>query len=461
MAAFVNSQRPLDLASMTEPERSDQQDGGQNWGIVGGGMLGLTLAHRLAQQGKRVTIFESAQQLVGLASAWQLGDITWDRHYHVTLLSDTQIRALLAELGLESEIEWVETRTGVAAGGRIHSVSNTLELLRFPVLRWWDILRLGLTVLYASRVRNWQRLEQVLVSDWLTRWSGHRNFERFWLPLLQSKLGEAYHETSAAFIWTTIQRLYAARRSGMKKELFGYVPGGYARVLDRLQECLVRDGVDIELGCRVESVEWRGRSVEVALESGSVTSFDHVVVTAAAPLAARICKNLNEEERSRLGGVRYLGIVCASLLLRRPLKGYYVTNLLDPGLPFTGVIEMSALVDPKRFGGRTLVYLPKYLAPDDLFFEKRDDEIRELFVDGLGKVYPDFRKEDLLDFRVSRVRSVAPIATLGYSRRVPPVITSARGVYLVSSANIVNGTLNVNETVKLAEHAAREFSEFS
>jgi uncharacterized protein with NAD-binding domain and iron-sulfur cluster len=54
----------------------------QRWAVVGGGLLGMTLAHRLAQQGKAVTLFEGAPHLGGLASAWQLGDVTWDRHYH-------------------------------------------------------------------------------------------------------------------------------------------------------------------------------------------------------------------------------------------------------------------------------------------------------------------------------------------------------------------------------------------
>jgi len=58
-----------------------------HWGIIGGGMLGVTLAHRLTQQGKRVTLIEAASHLGGLASAWQVGDLVWDRHYHVTLLA--------------------------------------------------------------------------------------------------------------------------------------------------------------------------------------------------------------------------------------------------------------------------------------------------------------------------------------------------------------------------------------
>jgi len=49
--------------------------------------------------------------------------------------------------------------------------------------------------------------------------------------------------------------------------------------------------------------------------------------------------------------VEYLGVLCASLVLKRPLSGYYVTNITDSWAPFTAVIEMTALVDPAQFGG--------------------------------------------------------------------------------------------------------------
>ena len=428
------------------------------WGVIGGGMLGMTLALRLAQQGRQVTLIEAAPQWGGLASAWQVGDLVWDRHYHVTLLSDGHLRKLLRELDLDQDIEWAETRTGVFAQGELHSVSNTLELLRFPVLGWTDVLRLGATILGASRIQDWQRLEQVTVSDWLIRWSGRRTYERFWLPLLRSKLGEAYTETSAAFIWATIQRLYAARRSGMKKEMFGAVRGGYAHLLARFAQRLDAAGVRLRLATPVSRVQGAAGGVTVTSAAGSEV-FDHVVVTAAAPLAARLCAGLSDDEMQRLQGVRYLGIVCASVLLRKPLAGYYVTNLLDPGLPFTGVIEMSALVRPGQFGGRGLVYLPRYLAPDDAFFDLPDAEVQAQFIAGLKRVYPQVHDDDVLAFRVSRVRNVMPLPTLGYSARVPSSATTVPGLHLVNSAQILNGTLNVNETVLLAERAAERFSE--
>lgn len=423
------------------------------WGVVGGGMLGLTLAHRLAQAGQQVTLFEGAPEIGGLASAWRLGDVTWDRHYHVTLLSDRRLRALLGELGLEEQMRWVETRTGFYTDGRHHSMSNTLEFLRFPPLGMIDKLRLGLTIFAGSRRKNWLPLEGVLVADWLRKWSGPRTFAKIWKPLLEAKLGECYQRTSATFIWATIARMYAARQTGLKKEMFGYVAGGYATVLARFGEVLQAEGVEIRTRCRVNEVVAQP-SGEVLVDADLGTDcFDRVVVTAPSPTIVKLCPQLGEDERCRHERIEYLGIVCASVLLRRPLAGFYVTNITDAGLPFTAVIGMTTLVDSAELGGQHLIYLPRYAAASDDVWNWADEEIERRFLGGLARMYPTFRPEDVVAFRVSRVKHVMALPTLHYSQHLPPLATAAPNVFTVNSAHIVKGTVNVNEVIGLADEA--------
>jgi protoporphyrinogen oxidase len=430
----------------------------EHWAVVGGGVLGMTLAHRLARAGRAVTLFDAADRLGGLASAWSLDGVVWDRHYHVTLLSDSHLRALWTELGLEGELRWTETRTGFYSGGRLHSMSNSLEFLRFPPLGLVDKLRLAATILHASRVKDPVPLEAVRLSDWLRRWSGERTFETIWLPLLKAKLGEHYRQTSAAFIWATIARMYAARRTGLKKEMFGYVPGGYGRILDRFAEVLTAEGVVLKTGHVAERIAPApAGGIQVEFRNGHQETFDQVAVTVPAPVAARVCQGLNQDEAARLQGIQYLGIVCASLLLKKPLAGFYVTNITDPGIPFTAVVEMSTLVDRAQFGGNTLVYLPKYVDPEDPIFGLSDGEIEESFLTALERMIPGFDRGDLIAFRVSRVRNVFALPTLHYSQRLPPMTTSVPGLHLVNAAHIVNGTLNVNETIQLANRAAAAF----
>src|SRR5687767_9378784 len=101
----------------------------QKIAIVGSGFLGMTLAMRLAESGAKVTLFESADHIGGLASAWNIGDVTWDRHYHVTLASDSYTRKLVEELGLGNDFKWTETKTGFYTDGKLVSMSNLTEFL--------------------------------------------------------------------------------------------------------------------------------------------------------------------------------------------------------------------------------------------------------------------------------------------------------------------------------------------
>jgi len=420
-------------------------------GIVGGGLLGMSLAHRFRKQGHEVTLIEAAPQLGGLASAWQLGGITWDKFYHVILGSDSHTQTLLKELGLDSEFRSVETKTGFYTDGKLYSMSNSLEFLRFPPLGLVSKFRLALTIMHASRVKDWKALEKIPVAEWLAKWSGKRTFEKIWQPLLRSKLGENYREASAAFIWATIQRMYAARRSGMKKEQFGYVRGGYAAILKRFTKQLEADGVSLRTSCPVAKIA-EGPAVELA--SGETLEFDRVICTAAAPLVPKLIPGLTGAERERWEAVKYQGIVCASLVLAKPLANFYVTNITESWVPFTAVIEMTALVDRAEFDGKHLVYLPKYVASNDPLLNESAEAIRESFLAALERMYPHFQRSDVLAFEIARVTYVFPIPALGYSERLPGFETSIPGVFAVNSAHIVNGTLNVNETLALAERFA-------
>ncbi len=287
-------------------------------GIVGGGVLGLTLALRLRAQGHQVTVLEGAAQPGGLAMPQSLGGVTWDRFYHVILMSDRHLRGLLAELGLEQELRWGTTRTGFYTDGRMYSLSTSLDFLRFPPLSLIDKARLAATILHASRIEDGRPLELVPVTEWLQRWSGRRTFERIWLPLLKSKLGENYRVASAAFIWAIIARMYAARRSGIKREMFGYVEGGYDRVLRRLRERLEEEGISLVCGQPATQVVRGEAGVQVQLADGRRLPFDDVVLTVPTGRAAALCPQLSSAETERLRGVTYQGIVCASLPVFAP-----------------------------------------------------------------------------------------------------------------------------------------------
>ncbi|HEY2720415.1 MAG TPA: NAD(P)/FAD-dependent oxidoreductase [Chitinophagaceae bacterium] len=429
----------------------------KTWAIIGGGIMGMTLALRLSQKGHKVTIYESAERAGGLASSWEMNGVVWDKFYHVILMSDLNTRKILNEIGLENDLRWVETKTGFYSDGKLYSMSNLVEFFKFPPINLIDKFRLGLTIFVASKIKNWKRLENILVADWLTRWSGKRVFEKIWLPLLKAKLGDNYKNTSAAFIWATIQRMYAARKSGLKKEMFGYVTGGYERINSKFVEHLQQSGVCIRYNSKVSSVKKASNGIlEVKLDNGNSQVFDQVISTLPSKISVSIAEGLSEEEKKQHENIKYLGVICPSIMLKRPISHYYVTNITENWTPFTGIIEMTALIDKNEVKGNNLVYLPKYVNPDDPLFETEDSKLRKIFLDALFKMYPDLSENDLAFWGVSKARIVFTLPTISYSKKLPGIFTSLNNYYIVNSAQIINGTLNVNETIQVAENKLKE-----
>ncbi len=429
----------------------------QKWGIVGGGIMGMTLARRLVQQGHEVTLFEGAPDLGGLVSSWKLGDVEWDKFYHVILLSDFHTRNMLQELGLEDEINWVETKTGFYIKGKLYSMSDILEFLKFPTLNLFDKFRLAFTIILASKIKDWKRLEKIPVTTWLRKWSGKNTFENIWMPLLRAKLGDSYQRTSAAFIWATIQRLYGARRSGLKKEMFGYVPGGYKRIVETFKKKLLAEGVLIKTNHQVNQItSVLKEKPGILFTNGQSEIFDNVIVTLPSGIASEVCKGLSTSEIQKHNEIEYLGVICVAVLLDKSISPFYVTNITDTWVPFTGVIEMSALVDKNYFGGHSLVYLPKYISPEDPLFDQPDEQVKDYFGSALMKMYPWLTENNFKYKGVARAKHVITVSTLGYSDNLPNIKTSLPGVYIVNSAHIQDGTVNVNETIKVAESKLNE-----
>ncbi len=425
----------------------------QKVAIIGAGITGLTAAFYLLRQGAQVTVFEAQPEIGGLASFCNFGKFEWDRFYHCILTSDAPLLQLIEDLGLSDELRWTQTKVGFFARERLYSVSTTAEFLRFPLLNLWDKIRLAIGILYVRTIRDPKPLEAERVSDWLIRIFGKRNYTRFWGPLLKCKLGTCREEASAAFMWATITRLYSTRdKSAGKQERLGYVRGGYRTVFSRLEYEIKSRGGRILTDTPVQRIECTGNRLDVTA-AGQKHCFDHVIATIPSKLLAPMVPQFPVEYVDRLKAVKYLGIVCFVLVTRRSFSPFYVSNLCDEDVPFTGLIEMTNLIDTDQTAGLHLVYLPKYTAPDDPLFGASEDELWTLFHAALQRVIPDLADADIEHRFLFRERFVQPLPVLHYSDRVPAMTTGIPGLLLANTTQILNSTLNNNAMVQIAMKA--------
>jgi protoporphyrinogen oxidase len=420
-------------------------------GIVGGGLLGLTVAYRLLAAGVPVTVYERDTKLGGLAAATDLDGIPVDRYYHVVLPTDDRVRGLAAELGMGDEsFRFRPTGAGFYHQGGLASMSTPRELLAFRALRPDDRLRLGAFALRCQLKRDYADLEQRSLEEWLRSVCGHRLWTQLWEPLLDSKFDGRYDDLPATYLWARSRRMAGTREKG-SQEVLGTIDGGYQVLVDRLEAAIRRLGGRIRTGTEVSAVASSGgEAIGVVLDHG-LQPHSWVLTTQLRTVADRL---LTPDLMSALAPdpCRYLGVVSLVLRLRRSISPYYALNITDRRIPLTTVVETTHVVDPERVGG-TLVYLPKYVQPDSPELERGSAEIRRSYLQHLRTIFPALDERDVLAAQVARSRVAEPVHVIGGTPRAPDLFP-AHGLAMASSAHVYPELVNGQAILGLAERVA-------
>ena len=431
--------------------------------IIGGGILGLAMGYDLQKRGFQVRIWERATELGGLmgrSTFPELDGLETERYYHAILSSDQTLMQLIDDLGLRSELHGVTTKMGFYHDGKMFPMSNPVDFLKFPPLSMIDRFRLGLTILGARAVKNWRDLELIPVLEWLTKLGGKRTVEHIWKPLLRAKFDGGFEKVPATYIWSRLVRVTDARGKSGATEQMCFLSGGYIMLINALAKAITERGGQINLGTTVQ---------QVCVEDGQVTGLEFadriepsegVVITMQTPVARRLLPpNVPALNASwgKLDG--YLGIVCMLLVLKRSLTPYYTLNITDERIPFTGVIETTNLIDRQYSGGYHLVYLPKYVSPNNPFARMNDAELTRSFLDYLRQMFPDFRDEDIAAMQIGRERYVEPLHPVGQTDDIPPILSDVAGLYLVNSSQIYPQLTNGEAAVAYASSSAALIAE--
>ena len=111
--------------------------------IIGGGLMGMTLAYLLSEHGQHVTVLEQSSTLGGLHNSVELDDFSIARYQHNIFPGDSQTLDLINRLGLQDDVLFRPATSGFLHNGEIHSIDTIRDFLTFAPLRLWDRLRLG------------------------------------------------------------------------------------------------------------------------------------------------------------------------------------------------------------------------------------------------------------------------------------------------------------------------------
>lgn len=431
--------------------RSGMKADARRVAIIGAGIGGMAAAYDLARAGKRVTIYEAADYVGGLASGFKEPHWDWwvEKYYHHWFATDRHILGLIDELGWSHQVLFPRPVTVMYHKGKFYPFDSIPAALLFPGLGWGiDKIRFGLVGLYLRLTNNWRPLEKYTVDAWMRRWAGDRVYETMWEPLMVGKFGPHYKQVNMAWMWARLK----ARTTRL-----GTFEGGFQAFADKFADRLRAMGVEICLSMPVSRISpdlEDGLLLETA--SGS-QHFDQGLVTTSPALLARMAPSLPPEYLRGLLALKSMGAVVMVLALKQQLseEGFYWYNIPKAaGFPFLALVEHTNFLSPEHFGGEHIVYCGDYLDPDHEYFRLSQEELLDRFLPALARFNSKFQPDWVRKTWLFRTTYAQPVPEINHSRNIPPIQTPIAGLYFASMSQVYPWDRGTNFAVEIGRKAA-------
>jgi len=431
--------------------------------VIGGGVAGLAAAHDLVKHGHDVSLFEAGPILGGQVRTFDIGGGRIESFYHHLFRSDTEIIALIEELGLGDELEWIDSKGAMNGDHRNYPFVGPIDLLRFDRVSLLTRLRLGLAAVWLRRISDWRGYEGMRASEWITSRVGREGYERVWGPLLRAKFGPYADDISMTWFWGKIYLRFASREGGLfAREQLGYLRGSFGRLVDALADAIVAAGGSTAPGVPVQRILSEGRrvtGVEIASESGvKHVPADVVVATVPSGIFTRMLPELGDLDptyASMIAAQQYQWASVLVLALDRPLSEHYWLTMTDEDCPFVVAVEQTNFVPPSRYGGKHVLYLSNYTDPEDPIIDLDADGVFERYEPYLRRINPDFDRSWVTDRWLFVDRAGQPVVHHRYHESIAPHRTPIEGLYLANTTQIYPEDRGQNYSIRMGRRVAR------
>jgi protoporphyrinogen oxidase len=424
--------------------------------IIGAGFTGLASAYELTKQHHEVVVFEKDSQPGGLAVGYKEANWDWslEKHYHHWFTNDKSILSLAKEINYEVIIK--RPKTSVFIENKIYQLDSPITVLLFPLLSIFERLRMSATIGFLRFDPFWKILEKYKSSEILPKLMGKKPFEMIWEPLFINKFGKFANNISLAWFWARIKK---------RTPSLAYPKGGFLEFAKELTKQIEKRNGKVLFETEITKLSENGKVLlEIKDKTGKIKKelFDKVIITLPSFLFIKIAPQLPQDYIQQLKQLKGLGATNLVLRLKEPFfnDGTYWLNVCDKNAPVMAIVEHTNYMDKKNYNGEHILYLGNYRSPDDPYFTMTKDEMLKKFDPYLRKINPEYFK-NIVEYQLFKTPFAQPIISVNYSKKIPPLRTPFKNVFLANIEQVYPWDRGTNYAVELGQKIALEIFKYA
>lgn len=415
--------------------------------VIGAGPLGLSAAIELVKNEYQVVVVDSLPQIGGLSQPFDFGGDLVELYYHFFYSGDDKIATdFLREHIDDVPVEWRDISTKNFVDGTFVDFDSPLSLLKAAGI---DCVKLVWVLFKLKLFPVDVKLDKVFAMTWAQKVFGKKFFEGVWRPLLQNKFGRHADKVSAYWLATRIKRHMSTKIGAGGRCRFGYLTPTYQPYLEVLRQRVVDAGGEFMMGQKISEIEVVGGQVERLMTTENV-----IQIEAGSPVFSCIPLGNLKDVGSIATKLPYLkefhlvGAVLLILKLKKPLSDAYWTTVSDESVPFDVIIQQNRLHPNSE---HEIVYLSRYYERSSSVFSEDSQSISDTYTKALQAIYPNLQSDDIIEKKLVRTKSAAPIPTADMLTKIPPYKSKLTNFYHAGFEHIYPEDRGVGNSIAIGK----------
>jgi oxygen-dependent protoporphyrinogen oxidase len=285
--------------------------------VIGGGLAGLTVAHRLKQSGVEVQVLESSKAVGGKIGAQIIGGEPFDIGANTVLESNQAIHNLISDLGLQRDMLFASPEAKsrwIMKNGKLIALPTSP-----PLFLTTPLFSVGAKLRLLCEPFIGKALHEETIADFVTRRFGKEVLDYAMNPFLIGTYAAKPEDLSARAAFKVLAELESkygsvikgavARAKEAKQNPKPYsgnmlsFSGGFYAVIQKLSASL---GASIERGASVQDLQREGTAWRVFYiqqnERNSISA-THLVFATPADVTARLIHSVDETASESLSKI--------------------------------------------------------------------------------------------------------------------------------------------------------------